>query len=69
MSGEHPYSYKIVPTADDPDKFRLFLLEDGHWVDSPLEAYDSRAEAEEAGRRAVDRLAAGWIFAGKRPER
>jgi hypothetical protein len=62
MIEKHPYSCKIVPTAEDPSKFRLFLLEDGHWIGSPLEPYDSRAEAEEAGRREVDNLAAAWIF-------
>ena len=62
MVEKHPYSCKIVPTADDPGKFRLFLLESGHWIGSPLEPYDSRAEAEEAGRREVDKLVAAWIF-------
>jgi hypothetical protein len=48
--------------VDDPGKFRLFLLEDGHWIGSPLEPYDNRGEAEEAGRQEVDKLVASWIF-------
>ena len=64
MAGAPKYSFKIVPTADDPDKFRLMILEDGHWIDSPLEPFDSRAAAEAAGRRDVDRRAAAWIFGG-----
>ena len=62
MAGQHPFSFKIVPTADDPNKFRLMLLKDGHWIDSPLYPYGSLVEAEEAGQQAVDQLAADWIF-------
>jgi hypothetical protein len=62
MVSKHPFSYKIVPTADDPNKFRVMLLEDGHWIGSPLEPYNSRVEAEDAGREEVDKLVAGWIF-------
>jgi len=62
------YSFKIVPTADDPDKFRLMILEDGHWIDSPLEPFDSRAEAEAAGREDIDKRTAATIFGTGEPE-
>jgi hypothetical protein len=65
MDVNHPFRLKVEHHPDQPGRFSWTIDQEGRRVESNLDSYATRHEAEAAGRRVMNNLADSWRKAKK----
>jgi hypothetical protein len=65
MDVNHPFRLKVVHHPDQPGRFSWTIDQAGRRVESNIDSYATRQEAEAAGRRVMNNLADSWRKAKK----